>query len=1015
MGVRRRLAVGLTCAAMLAAVISTVPVGALPHAAAAGSTWTPSGLVAFGRGDVLNGGEIWVADADGGNPRRVTAGHRDARPQWSPQGDLLAFTRTYDPPLADGYISKVMSIGPTGEPGESALPLVLPPDDPDAFEIRDELIAWSPDGAGVIFRRSWSTLDAQYVKQRYTAVYRNSGATQANKPMDLPAATASSRCQTTAPENPVRVATVSPHPDPGDTRFLYHVRTDCWVWKTGFYGPGEEAAAATESGAATRVDVTYPPVPGVAWWKPPEQNAFAGADWSPDGAEIYNGGLWAAPSVGGTARPLSTDVISRAAFMPQSGCYLQVSPTHPVLGVTGSWAPAGDQIVMSGNGQVGGSLQYGQTPSCTLAQQPAYLSLWSVDPSGTRLPRLLVDDGYEPDVQCAPGSCLTIVRVVANGTAGSTYTFTGDVRGTTSPVDPLGNGGVLSRRVSPGVRSVASVTPAGQSVASITCNAPFNANPAAGTVQVQADEGSVATCTYTFTGARADTDGDGVADADDACPTQFGPVSSAGCPDADGDGVRDSLDRCPGQIGPASNDGCPIGPVTGKLTLRVETTRNGRVTGLGGLIDCGGGGTKCTASLDGGTPVRLAALGAQYTKPGFFIGCDTANTENPCLLTMNGDRLVSHTFLLDPSAFYPPEPPTLLGTSRKIEVAAAGADAARGGFVGCISSAGLLALGPEALVAGVTAGTRYQTLVKALLEETVGSCAQGVAGTVYYGVLLKVDPPDPAWRNVALPTRFPASAVPRCTLPRNCPAVRSAWIVHAAAHRRVTELREAVAVAANRYGNAVTANDVAMRRVHRATWRALGGLLASAVAAESKAGATLAAQLRRAGLTRFVVPAPKVARALVVAAAGRGIPAASVTRALSKRLVASRSAAIRDIRVQAKRTKAASLDVLRSLAAPERTVALRRDAAGLTLLDLQVMLERLHVDRATPAAAQSRQLAFLAAAWRCDAGTAPALRGLAADARSTAGGLGTEAGGLMSYVATLLAARGPAQGAGCGG
>jgi hypothetical protein len=35
------------------------------------------------------------------------------------------------------------------------------------------------------------------------------------------------------------------------------------------------------------------------------------------------------------------------------------------------------------------------------------------------------------------------------------------------------------------------------------------------------------------------TDGDGIADKDDECPNEAGPVSLKGCPDTDGDGVAD--------------------------------------------------------------------------------------------------------------------------------------------------------------------------------------------------------------------------------------------------------------------------------------------------------------------------------------------------------------------------------------------------------------------------------------------------------------------------------------------
>jgi len=55
-----------------------------------------------------------------------------------------------------------------------------------------------------------------------------------------------------------------------------------------------------------------------------------------------------------------------------------------------------------------------------------------------------------------------------------------------------------------------------------------------------------------------DSDGDGIADKSDACPTQKGLAQFQGCPDTDGDGVPDNKDRCQGAPGPASNGGCPV-------------------------------------------------------------------------------------------------------------------------------------------------------------------------------------------------------------------------------------------------------------------------------------------------------------------------------------------------------------------------------------------------------------------------------------------------------------------------
>lgn len=61
------------------------------------------------------------------------------------------------------------------------------------------------------------------------------------------------------------------------------------------------------------------------------------------------------------------------------------------------------------------------------------------------------------------------------------------------------------------------------------------------------------------TEGSADADLDGVADADDRCPNEAGPVENGGCPwsdDSDRDGIRDADDRCPNEFAPDSPRGC---------------------------------------------------------------------------------------------------------------------------------------------------------------------------------------------------------------------------------------------------------------------------------------------------------------------------------------------------------------------------------------------------------------------------------------------------------------------------
>lgn len=54
-----------------------------------------------------------------------------------------------------------------------------------------------------------------------------------------------------------------------------------------------------------------------------------------------------------------------------------------------------------------------------------------------------------------------------------------------------------------------------------------------------------------------DKDGDNIADDDDECPDEAGPVETNGCPDNDNDGIINSKDDCPNIAGVEENNGCP--------------------------------------------------------------------------------------------------------------------------------------------------------------------------------------------------------------------------------------------------------------------------------------------------------------------------------------------------------------------------------------------------------------------------------------------------------------------------
>jgi outer membrane protein OmpA-like peptidoglycan-associated protein len=69
-----------------------------------------------------------------------------------------------------------------------------------------------------------------------------------------------------------------------------------------------------------------------------------------------------------------------------------------------------------------------------------------------------------------------------------------------------------------------------------------------------------------------DADEDGLADKDDNCPEEFGPIENNGCPwtDRDSDGVLDKDDNCPDVAGTATNAGCPEYPIEGLEDISIK-------------------------------------------------------------------------------------------------------------------------------------------------------------------------------------------------------------------------------------------------------------------------------------------------------------------------------------------------------------------------------------------------------------------------------------------------------------
>ncbi|HEY6916546.1 MAG TPA: Tol-Pal system beta propeller repeat protein TolB [Allosphingosinicella sp.] len=102
-----------------------------------GGSYSPDGTKIVFESDRSGGQQIYVMDADGSNQRRISfGGGRYATPEWSPRGDLIAFTK-----IAGNFRIGVMS--PSGS-GERLL----------TNSWQDEAPTWSPNGRVIQFFRT---------------------------------------------------------------------------------------------------------------------------------------------------------------------------------------------------------------------------------------------------------------------------------------------------------------------------------------------------------------------------------------------------------------------------------------------------------------------------------------------------------------------------------------------------------------------------------------------------------------------------------------------------------------------------------------------------------------------------------------------------------------------------------------------------------------------------------------------------------------------------------------------
>jgi hypothetical protein len=431
--------------------------------------------------------------------------------------------------------------------------------------------------------------------------------------------------------------------------------------------------------------------------------------------------------------------------------------------------------------------------------------------------------------------------------------------------------------------------------------------------------------------------------------------------------------------------------------------RYGAIANAGLGIACGMGSGQCSSRVRRGTTVFLAA---RQAPAGLFLGwqgCDAVQGQQ-CQVTMNGARDVRAIFVYD--FVGQAEPPTngLFSLDRKAEIAEEGAKFAGEGAQACALTAaligGTIVTAPVVVIGAMTEG---QALLAKLLEDSFGDCVEGLGGTIFNGLLLKIDPPDPAWRDLALAEPLPRTAASRCGVRRNCKRVAQARRSLSAANRAVAERQEALAVAANRFGNAVTAQDRQKQALHAISMRVLSGMLADALDARNVQAKRLLQQLRKAGVRSITIPKRAMAKALRAQARGKGIPKAVIARLLRKHLVTSRKAAIADIKQQARGTKPHALDLMAALRRPAVSAAMRRDAASLTIADLVLLTNALQAQSSIAPAGAARQQDLVAEALRCQPSAPSTLQILAAEAGTTLPG---DAGRQLAWLARHLARQG---------
>ena len=124
--------------------------------------WSPDGTKIAYQNPIVDERGIFVANADGSDPVRLSEGWNDGWPSWSPDGSLIVFTRTAVQPGDERCIP--------GTPHEFRCPTDIYVMDADGSNVErltadpagEFMPVWSPDGGRIAFAREGDPLAGTY-------------------------------------------------------------------------------------------------------------------------------------------------------------------------------------------------------------------------------------------------------------------------------------------------------------------------------------------------------------------------------------------------------------------------------------------------------------------------------------------------------------------------------------------------------------------------------------------------------------------------------------------------------------------------------------------------------------------------------------------------------------------------------------------------------------------------------------------------------------------------------------